>query len=915
MEAHPLKIEREKRGWSQNKVAESIGATARAVSRWEQGHHLPSSHYREQLCLLFGKTAWELGLQQLSGPLNEAEETGESDKADGSGEGISSLDLPRATSEEKVEPETILIDPTIPLMSGRVGELLGRSALLQDAIERLTHDGKVALTALQGLPGVGKTALAVAVARDPGIQERFPDGILWAGLGLQPNVAGQLARWGMLLGIRPTEVEDANSQEAWGRALHGTIGQRRMLLIIDDAWSVEDALALQIGGSHCAHLLTTRLPRVAAAFADEGVIAVSELAEADGLALLARSVPQLIQQDTAGALALVKAVNGLPLALTLMERYLASHALSGQPRRLQAALIRLRDAEQRLRVSVPVAVPERMRDLSEGTPLSLQATIALSDQLLDERAHQVLCAFSLFPPKPNSFSEEAALAVSQQTLAVLDALWDTGLLESSGVGRYTLHQTIADYARLVGKPEIPVMQRRFVLYMSTYLQKNNRNYFVLDVELDNIQAALDAAADLRMHQELIAEIDLLVPFMRTRGYYLQADCYLQMARTSAIVLGDPLREGIILRHLASLAEVRGDYPQAERYSQQGLLLARRHGQHDAECGFLTTLGLVAFRRGDPTQAIVYYEQGLSLARQIEDSLSICNLLLNLGISVINNADYRQAEELLQEGLALAHQCEYQELICHFLLALGKIQGEQGRYVQAETYLFEGLALARQLGYRELLGRLLNSIGVLTKFRGNYEQAAIYFHEGLALARRIGNRVQTCMLLTNLGDSTLASTDYPQAERYLQEGVDLAREAGFQSGMPLLLSNLGEAIGWQGDYKRANLSFQESLELARQIQSPWHICATLGSWGDIHLNFQQVEEALAAFQEVLAMRETHELDPLMVAWAQYGLGRVAALREDLTEARALGLESLATFEALGHYKAKEVQQWMAALPVE
>ena len=62
MTMHPLKTERELRGWSQAKVAEAVGSTPRNVSRWEQGHTLPHPYYREQLCLLFGKNARELGL-------------------------------------------------------------------------------------------------------------------------------------------------------------------------------------------------------------------------------------------------------------------------------------------------------------------------------------------------------------------------------------------------------------------------------------------------------------------------------------------------------------------------------------------------------------------------------------------------------------------------------------------------------------------------------------------------------------------------------------------------------------------------------------------------------------------------------------------------------------------------------------
>jgi len=57
-----LKREREQRGWSQARVAEQIGSEAVNVSRWERGFSSPSPYYREKLCLLFGKTAQELGL-------------------------------------------------------------------------------------------------------------------------------------------------------------------------------------------------------------------------------------------------------------------------------------------------------------------------------------------------------------------------------------------------------------------------------------------------------------------------------------------------------------------------------------------------------------------------------------------------------------------------------------------------------------------------------------------------------------------------------------------------------------------------------------------------------------------------------------------------------------------------------------
>jgi hypothetical protein len=77
----------------------------------------------------------------------------------------------------------------------------------------------------------------------------------------------------------------------------------------------------------------------------------------------------------------------------------------------------------------------------------LYATIALCTQQLSPQAQATLCALAIFPPKPHSFSEEAALVISKQPRETLDELWDAGLLENWGSGRYTLHQIVATYAR------------------------------------------------------------------------------------------------------------------------------------------------------------------------------------------------------------------------------------------------------------------------------------------------------------------------------------------------------------------------------------------------------------------------------------------------------------------------------------
>src|SRR5207248_4081414 len=125
------------------------------------------------------------------------------------------------------------------------------------------------------------------------------------------------------------------------------------------------------------------------------------------------------------------------LPLNLMGNHLRIQAEKGQPRRLRAALDHLREVEERLRLTQPQAGLERHPSLPEHVPLSLVAVIKVSQEALDEGAQQALKALSVFPSKPNTFSEEAALAVAATSLAAIDALLDSGLLERSGPGRHT----------------------------------------------------------------------------------------------------------------------------------------------------------------------------------------------------------------------------------------------------------------------------------------------------------------------------------------------------------------------------------------------------------------------------------------------------------------------------------------------
>ena len=72
-----------------------------------------------------------------------------------------------------VQP-AFIADPAIPEIRGDANSLLGRDGLLLQVKQRLLKDYSLALTALNGLPGIGKTTLAVMLARDEQVQDSLP---------------------------------------------------------------------------------------------------------------------------------------------------------------------------------------------------------------------------------------------------------------------------------------------------------------------------------------------------------------------------------------------------------------------------------------------------------------------------------------------------------------------------------------------------------------------------------------------------------------------------------------------------------------------------------------------------------------------------------------------------------------------
>jgi tetratricopeptide (TPR) repeat protein/transcriptional regulator with XRE-family HTH domain len=849
-----LKEARELRGWSQKYVAEQIGADHYYLSRWERGTAVPSPYYRSKLCALFQMDAKALGLVPEAPP-----EQAEEQKA------------PETAPEETSAPAPAAVrDPAIPPLLVQPEDLIGRDALLPQLRAYLCVDKEPGMIALYGLPGVGKTTLAVALSHDRAIQQHFQGGILWAGLGPQPDIPGLLSRWGALLGVTESESQKLRTTEAWIRRLRAAIGERQMLLVIDDAWEIEQALAFKVGGPGCAYLVTTRFPGLALQFAGSGATQIKELSDQDGVRLLARLAPQVVTDEPKIAQSLAQSVGGLPLALTLIGNYLRIQAHSGQPRRLRAAIERLRTDEERLRLAGPQALLERSPGLPEGVPVSLQAVIEMSEQQLTPAAREALHALSVFPAKPNSFSEEAALAVCQTSEETLDALSDAGLLESHGPGRYTLHQTIADYARV--HLSDPAALTRLAEYFAHYLEEHERDSEQIDQEVNNIFAALEAAHTSGLDLALVRAMNAFFHFFFSGGRYSQEGRdYLVRAVEAARRLDDDALLAATLLHQAKVVYNLGQHAQAQEYAQEAQERARRIGDAYLLSEILSLLGTLARFRTSLDLAETYFQESLKLARQANDLKQVSDILSRIG----------------------------------------SVLSDKGRYVEAEAYQQEALAIARSIDDRKGMTALFLNLFSMALMRGEFASGEAYGQEALALARETGYLDAACATLTNLGSAALDQGDAAKAEAYLIEALSLARQVGDAKLASVDVATLGTVAVRQERYHQAAAYFQEALQMARQIGDNWLLGAVLAEYGELALKQQRFDEAFEAFQEGLSISAQGSQEA--VASSLYGLAQVAAARGNPLEARQQGEESLRLFEAMSHRLTDTVKTWLQSIP--
>ncbi|WP_407522700.1 tetratricopeptide repeat protein [Methylobacterium oryzisoli] len=807
--------------------------------------------------------------------------------------------------------ETIIHPLLVPPLPSH--ELFGR----ENDIGRIANiivsaDKSSSVLALFGLPGVGKTTLAIQVAHEPRVQAHFSDGILWAGLGQRGEVFSQLTIWAKAVGLTPQETSGLRSLQDWAIAIRSRIGARRILIIVDDAWSVVDALGFFVGGPNCVTVVTTRFLSVASGLSSRQPYHVMELSDMDGFTFLSRFVPpSLLECEQAALRQLATAVGGLPLAIFLMAKRLQSASQAGQLRRLRTSISELKDSENRLKL-VHLPAPTSMTpNINSERGATLATVIGLSANVLTEKARRALSALAIFAPKPNTFSENAALAAigSKGTLE-LDALVDSGLLEVAHSDRYWLHQTVRDYAS-GGRRSKASAKRLVEYYRNVCTTSVSEENLVLD--WTNLDSAMSLAFEEGIFESLIAISTNICNYYLSHGTVGISTVHLERAADAA---KQPSHRKYFAHTLLDLARVYdriGEYTKAEPIYQDSLHEFRRLDDSRGSMQALAGIGWMLTNKGDYLRAKKYFSEALQTAATCPDAEAATSAAVGLGSVLSELGNYEQATSLLSECKSSACRYGDSQYIASIENYLGRIAFKQGMFSESYEHWMAGLNAAKKANLVSHVEYAIGSLAVIEAKKGRWSEAENLWAEGLAASERSGFREHICTHLQNLGWARVARGDPIAALDPLERALDLSRQIGLKSQMSFTLSNMGLTLALLGKVERSISCMEEALSIARQIRRLWLTTSVLVTAGEQKLALNHFEAAYSFYKEALDMsiRVGHREHS---AIARLGLAHLHTSNGDTQKAQLYIAAAIAYFQEENHYLLERAHRSLDDKPV-
>jgi tetratricopeptide (TPR) repeat protein len=642
--------------------------------------------------------------------------------------------------------------------AGQVAELAALTSLLEQST---STGGTVVISAVDGMAGIGKTALAVYWAHQ--VADRFPDGQLYVNLrGFDPAgppMSPAEAVRGFLDAFEVPAERIPIGLDAQASLYRSILAGHRVLVVLDNARDAAQVRPLLPGSPGCFVLVTSRT-RLTSLIAAEGArpLTVDLLSGAEARELLIRRLgPSRIAAEPEAVEEIISLCVRLPLALSVVAARAAMH-----PGFSLAALVQeLRQTRGGLQAFEGGEVSDDVR-----------AVFSWSYQRLDPAAARLFRLLGLHPGPDITAAAAASLAgldITQVRRAVAE-LARYHLVTEQIPGRFGFHDLLRAYAtELVATHDTDderhaARQRMLDHYLHTAhvanlllhprwepitltaphpgiapeeLADHTAALAWFEAEYAVLLAAVQLAATTGFHTHAWQLPSTLTEFFRRRAHWADWAATEHTALSTAQRHGDRRGQAHAHRSLGRALAWLGRYDEAHDHIQQAVDLFAELGDPAEEAESQMQLSAVFEQQGNPADALAHAQQVLDLVRTAGSPRALVRALNNIGWY-------------------------------HALL---------GQPEQALTYCQQALTLNRDLGDRRVEAITLNSLGYAHYLLGQHDQAIDYFQQAAALRPKLDNRHAHAGDLNLLGDAYHAAGDHAAARDAWQQASDILDRLG------------------------------------------------------------------------------------------------------------------------------------------